>query len=99
MPGIGALVCSTGELRQRLRRIRDGSTSPDCTSASSMNRCTGRERKNPVWPPWHQWISGLNPRWRGRLGTHDRCSRVVVSGSVCPGIGGLKFNKGEWGRL
>jgi hypothetical protein len=40
-----------------------------------------------------------NPRWRGRLGTHDRCSRVVVSGSVCPGIGGLKFIKGERGRL
>jgi len=44
---------------QRLRRIREGSTSPDCTRASSMNRCTGRERKNPVWPPWYQWISGL----------------------------------------
>ncbi len=45
-------------LRQRLRRMRDGSTSPDCASASSMNRRTGRER-NPVWPPRYQWISGL----------------------------------------
>jgi hypothetical protein len=24
---------------------------PECTSASSMNRWTGRERKDPVWPP------------------------------------------------
>jgi hypothetical protein len=38
------------------------STSPDGTSASSMNRCTGRERKNPVWPRWyHPWELAEKP--------------------------------------
>ena len=45
-----------------------------------------------VRPDSHCNFVGVSPRWRGRLGTHDRCSRVVVPGSVCPGIGSTSAN-------
>ena len=77
---------------------RPGDDCEECPALGEV-RNQGLDDPSASRPDRYCNFVGVNPRWRGRLGTHDRCSRVVVSGSVCPGIGGLKFSKGRMGTV
>ena len=47
-----------------------------------MNRCTGRERKNPVWPPEYQWIWGLPQCFQSRVTCSRGCTNLIGDAGV-----------------